>query len=188
MRFHRDRRVKTEFKTLVAQAETDLAVAQVIVLGEAHAMLANILPGQRRLSEYLNDPGRRFIAAEQIKAYRSDRMDLQIGQFDSARFRREAVRAILVMEEPDRPPQQRLANYVPKRPVKVCAVTPLLQIVGTVHSAGKLEPVEFVFEGPDTFAIFSTAVVTLASRPDSPLHVGTVFINRSHIEMVSLVQ
>jgi hypothetical protein len=173
---------------MVAQVETDLAVAQVIVLGEAHAMLANISPGQRRLSEYLNDPARRFIPAEQIKTYRSDRMDLQIGQFESAKFRRDSIRAILVMEEPERPSQQRLANYLPKRLVKVSAVTPDLQIVGTIHSGGKLEPVEFVFEGPDPFAIFSTAVVTMACRPDTPLHVPTVFVNRAHIEMVSLVQ
>lgn len=162
--------------------------AKVIVFCERHAMLAELNPGQRRLSDLVNDPLNKLLHLERIKINRADRMDESVAEYQQAVIKREAVQALMVMSEPVRAPQQRISNYVPKQPIRVAALLPSFHVVGKLYLAGKVDAVEFLLDGAEAFAVLREATVTMTTRTDKPIYVPTAFLNRSHIELATIIQ
>src|SRR5215210_7353131 len=104
---------------MVAQPNVSTGTARVIVFSDRHAMLAELNPGARRLSDVINDPFHKLFHLEQVKINNADRMDENVAVYDKVVIKREAIQAILVMTEPARPPQQRISNYVPKQATRI---------------------------------------------------------------------
>jgi hypothetical protein len=173
---------------MVAQSAKAPNYARVIVFCERHAMLAELDPGQRRLSDVVNDPSNKLIHLQQIKINRSDRMDENIAEYPNAVIKRDSVQALMVMSEPVRPPQQRISNYVPKQPVRIAALLPSFHVVGKIYLASKMDPVEFLLVGTESFAVLREATVTMTSRTDKPIYVPIAFLNRSYIELATVIQ
>jgi hypothetical protein len=166
---------------MVAQAAKAQESAKVIVFSGRHAMLAELNSGQKRLSDVVNDPMHKHFLLEQVRINNSDKMDENVAEYERVTIKRDAIQAILVMSEPARPPQQRISNFVPKQPVRIAVILP------SFHINGKLDPADFVLDGSESFAVVSNAQVTLISRIGNPLPVPTALINRSHIEMATLL-
>ena len=172
---------------MVAQNAQDPENAKVIVFCERHTMLAELNTGQRRLSEVINDPLHKLFHLEQVRINRGDRMDENVAEYSEVVIKREAVRALMVMGEPSRPPQQRISNYVPKQPVRVAVLLPSFHIVGSIFPA-KADAIEFLLNGSESFAVLRNATVTMTTRIDKPITVPTAFLNRTHIELATIVQ
>lgn len=170
---------------MVAQNVPDPENSRVIVFCERHTMLAEINTGQRRLSDVVNDPLHKLFHLESVQINRGDRMDEKIADYDQIVIKREAVRALMVMTEPARPPQQRISNYVPKQAVKVAVLLPSFHTVGSVYLTGKVDPVEFLLAGKESFAVLRNATVTMTARTDKQITVPTAFLNRAHIELAT---
>jgi hypothetical protein len=147
-------------------------------------MLAELNVGQRRLSDVVNDPLHKLLHLEQVRINRGDRMDETIAGYGRVMVRREAIQALMVMIEPIRPAHQRISNYVPKQPVKVAALLPSFHIVGDIFPS-KLDAVEFLLSGAESFAVLRNATVTMTTRTDKPITVPTAFLNRAHIELAT---
>src|SRR5688572_11489133 len=156
---------------MVAESAKVPNTARVIVFCERHAMLAELNPGQRRLSDLLNDPLNKLLHIEQIKINRSDRLDENVAEYQRAVIKRESVQALMVMSEPIRAPQQRISNYVPKQTVRIAALLPSFHVVGKVYLTGKVDAVEFLLNGTESFAVMREATVTMTTRTDKPIHV-----------------
>jgi hypothetical protein len=174
--------------TMVAERAKAQDSAKVIVFCERHAMLAELNPGQRRLSDLINDPANTLLQLERIKINRSDRMDEHVAEYSHAVIKRESVQALMVMSEPARAPQQRISNYVPKQPIRIAALLPSFHVVGKIYLSGKVDPIEFLMDGAEPFAVLREATVTMTARTDKPIYVPTAFLNRSHIELASVIQ
>jgi hypothetical protein len=172
---------------MVAQNAPDAENSKVIVFCERHTMLAELNTGQRRLSDVINDPLHKLFHLEQVRINRGDRMDENVAEYPAVVIKREAVQALMVMGEPNRPPQQRISNYVPKQPIRVAALLPSFHIVGQIFP-GKVDAIEFLLNGSETFAVLRNATVTMTTRVDKPITVPTAFLNRSHIELATAVQ
>jgi hypothetical protein len=172
---------------MVAQAAKAQESAKVIVFSGRHAMLAELNSGQKRLSDVVNDPMHKHFLLEQVRINNSDKMDENVAEYERVTIKRDAIQAILVMSEPARPPQQRISNFVPKQPVRIAVILPSFHIEGNIFINGKLDPADFVLDGSESFAVVSNAQVTLISRIGNPLPVPTALINRSHIEMATLL-
>lgn len=162
--------------------------ARVIVFSDRHAMLAELNSHQRRLSDVINDPLHKLFHLEQVTIKSADRMEETIATYDKVVIKREAIQAILVMTEPARPPQQRISNFVPKQSLRIAALLPSFHIVGNIFLNGKLDPTGFVLDGTESFAVLSDATVTMTSRIGKQLSVPTAFINRTHIELATVIQ
>lgn len=173
---------------MVAERAKAQDSAKVIVFCERHAMLAELNPGQRRLSDLINDPMSRLLHLDRIKINRADRMDESVAEYQQAVIKRESVLALMVMSEPPRPPQQRISNYIPKQPIRIAALLPSFHIVGKIYLSGKVDAVEFLMDGAEPFTILRDATVTMTARTDKPIYVPTAFLNRSHIELASVIQ
>ncbi len=172
---------------MVAQQTRPQETSRVIVFSERHAMLAEINSGMRRLSDVVNDPLHKVFHLEQVRINLTDRMDETIATYNEIRIKRDSIRGVLVMTEPPRPPQQRISNFVPKQPVRVAALLPAFHVVGNIFLNGKIDPVDFVLNGNESFVVLSNASVTMNNRVDKPINVPTAFINRSHIELATIV-
>ena len=162
--------------------------AKLIVFCDRHAMLAELGSGQRRLSDIINDPLQKQLQLERVKINRSERMDENVAEYANVSIKRESIQAILVMSEPARPPQQRISNFVPKQEIRVAALLPSFHIHGSIYVAGKVDAVDFVLHGAESFAVLSNATVTMTSRTDKPILVPTAFLNRAHIELATVLQ
>lgn len=173
---------------MVAQESRAQETSRVIVFSERHAILAELNTGRRRLSDVVNDPLHKVFQLENVKINRSERMEENIAEYPEIRIKREAIQAILVMSEPPRPPQQRISNYVPKQALRVAILLPSFHIVGSMFVTGKQAGIDFVLDGSESFAVLSGAAVTLTNRIDKPINVSTAFVNRSHIELATLLQ
>jgi hypothetical protein len=172
---------------MVAQQNREQDLSRVIVFSERHAILANLITGPRRLSDVVNDPMHKMFLLNQVKINRSERMEENLAEYNEIRIKRDAIQAILVMTEPPRPPQQRISNYVPKQAYRVAALLPSFHVVGTIHLSGKLDAVDFMLDGTESFAVLSNATVTMTSRIDKPITVPTAFLNRAHIELATQI-
>ena len=172
---------------VAAQLPRAQETSRVIVFSGRHAMLAELNSGMKRLSDVVNDPMHKHFLLEQVKINNADKMDENVAEYHRITIKRDAIRAILVMSEPHRPPQQRISNFVPKQPVRIAVLLPSFHIEGSIFLNGKLDPADFVLDGSDSFAIISNARVMLASRNGNPLTVPTALINRAHIEMATLL-
>ena len=172
---------------MVAQPVKAHENAKVIVFSGRHAMLAELNPGQKRLSDVVNDPMHKHFLLEHVKINNSDKMDENVAEYERITIKREAIQAILVMSEPTRPPQQRISNFVPKQAVRIAVLLPSFHIEGSIFLNGKLDAADFVLDGSDSFAVVSNARVTMTSRKGNPLPVPTALINRTHIEMATLL-
>ena len=124
---------------MVAQSKSPVEASKVIVFSERHAILADLNTGNRRLSDVVNDPLHKLFHLENVKINRSERLEENIAEYPEIRIKRESIQAILVMSEPQRPPQQRISNYVPKQAYRVAALLPSFHVVGAVHLSGKLD-------------------------------------------------
>jgi hypothetical protein len=173
---------------MVAQSTQSPEASKVIVFSERHAILAELNSGTRRLSDVVNDPMHKLFHLEHVKINRSERLEENIAEYPEIRIKRESIQAILVMSEPQRPPHQRISNYVPKQAYRVAVLLPSFHVVGTVHLSGKQDALDFVLDGSEAFALLSTATVTMTSRIDKPIEVPTAFINRAHVELATLLQ
>jgi hypothetical protein len=169
---------------MVAQNASDPGHSKVIVFCERHTMLAELNVGQRRLSDVVNDPMHKLLHLEQVRINRGDRMDETVAGYGRVMIRREAVQALMVMVEPVRPAHQRISNYVPKQPVKVAALLPSFHIVGDIFP-NKMDAVEFLLSGSESFAVLRNATVTMTTRTDKQITVPTAFLNRAHIELAT---
>jgi hypothetical protein len=114
-------------------------------------------------------------------------MDENVAEYGEVVIKRDAVQALMVMGEPNRPPHQRISNYVPKQPVRVAVLLPSFHIVGNVFP-GKVEAIDFIINGSEAFAVLRNATVTMTSRTDKQITVPTAFLNRSHIELATVIQ
>ncbi len=160
--------------------------AKIILLTDRHTMLAEMSTGNRRLSDVVNDPLRRHLTLENVRINRSDRLAESVGSYAQVTVRREAVQGVLIMSEPPRAPQQRLASFVAKTPVRVAVLLPAMLIEGNVFVAGKAEAALQVLEGTEGFAVISDATVTLTHRSSGPIRVPTAMISRSHMELATI--
>ena len=136
--------------------------AKIILLTDRHTMLAEMYTGNRRLSDVVNDPLRRHITLDKVRINRSDRMDENVGTYAQVTVRREAVQGVLIMSEPPREPQQRLASFVAKSHVRVAVLLPAMLIEGNISVSGKVDAALQVLEGKEGFAVISDATVTSA--------------------------
>jgi hypothetical protein len=169
---------------MVAQTAPESGHSKVILFCERHTMLAELNVGQRRLSDVVNDPLHKLLHLEQVRINRGDRMDETIAGYSRVMVRREAIQALMVMTEPMRPAHQRISNYVPKQPVKVAALLPSFHVVGDIFPS-KLDAVEFLLSGSESFAVLRNATVTMTTRTDKQITVPTAFLNRAHIELAT---
>ena len=128
------------------------------------------------------------LTLDNVRINCSDRMEETVGAYPQVTVRREAVQGLLVMSEPPRPPQQRMAGYVAKTPVRVAVLVPTMLIEGTVHVAGKVDAALQVLEGTEGFAVLSEATVTLTSRSSGPIAVPTALVSRAHMELATVRQ
>jgi hypothetical protein len=71
--------------------------------------------------------------------------------------------------------------------MSLCVLLPDLQVVGSVHLAGKVDPVQATLDGTEPFLLLTEATLTLAQCPAAPLTTPLVLVNRAHFAMVSLV-
>ena len=172
---------------MVAQNAPDPEHAKVIVFCERHTMLAELNTGQRRLSDVINDPLHKLFNLQQVRINRGDRMDENVAEYPEVVIKREAVQALMVMGEPNRPAHQRISNYAPKQPVRVAALLPSFHIVGSVFP-GRVDPIDFLLNGSEAFAVLRNATVTMTTRVDKQITVPTAFLNRTHLELVTVVQ
>jgi hypothetical protein len=157
--------------------------AQVIILTDRHFILAEMPTFGRRLSDLANDPMKRHLVIEHVRVNRSDRPDEMLGSYAQMVVRKEGIHAILLISEPLRQTQQRLATYVPKTPAKIAAVLPVLLISGSVHLAARVDPAVWTLEaGPEPFVAISGAEVTLTHRHGPPIPVPVALVNRTRIE------
>lgn len=157
--------------------------AQVIILTDSHFILAEMPTFGRRMSDLANDQMTRHLMLENVRVNRSDRPDEMLGSYRQMVVRKEGIHAILLISEPIRQTQQRLASYVPKTPAKIAAVLPVLLISGSVHLAARVDPAVWALEaGPEPFVAISGAEVTLTHRHGPPIPVPVALVNRSRIE------
>ncbi len=160
--------------------------AKVIVFANRHMLLAEMITHGRRLSDLANDPLKAHLELERVRVNVPEKPDETVGSFEHMVIKKVVVQAILILFEPPRQTQQRLANYVPKSRIRVAALLPPFLMAGTVHISGKVDPAVWTLEGNgEAFAVISQADVTLTGRQGAPLHVPIALINRAHIEAVS---
>lgn len=163
--------------------------ARAIAFSDRHMMLSEMVTNGRRLSDLVNDPLKRHLTLEHVRVNRPEIPDETVGSFDQLTIKKDAVQGILVLFEPPRQTQQRLASYVAKSPVRIAVVLPAFLMVGLVHLAGKTDPALWTLDGNgESFAVISQADVTLTGRQGAPICVPIALINRSHIEAVGSVE
>jgi len=160
--------------------------AKIILLTDRHTMLAEMYTGNRRLSDVVNDPLRRHMTLDNVRINRSTRMDESVGTYAQVTVRREAVQGVLIMSEPPRTPQMRMASFVAKTLVRVAVLLPAMLIEGNVYVVGKADAALQVLEGPEEFAVISEATVTLTHRSSGPITVPTAMISRGHMELATV--
>lgn len=166
---------------------TNALPAKIIVFTDRHTILAEMQTGSRRLSDVVNDPLRHQFVLDNARINRSDRMDECVGSYGQITVRRDAIQGLLIMTEPPRPAQQRLANYVAKTPVRIAVLLPAFLIEGDIYLPGKLDATVQVLEGTEGFAVLSQATVTITYRAGGPINVATAMVHRGHMEMATVV-
>jgi hypothetical protein len=160
--------------------------AQVIVLTDRHFILAEIATFGRRLSDVANDQLSKHLELENARVNRSDRPDEQLGHYPRLVVKKDGIHAILMITEPPRQTQQRLATYVPKTLAKVSALLPVLMISGSVHLSARVDPAIWTLEPRlEPFVAISGAEVVLSHRHGPPVPVPVALINRTRIEAVA---
>lgn len=170
---------------MVAESAPEHEHSRVIVFCERHTLLAALNTGVWRLSDVINDPLHKNFRLEQVKINRADRMNENVAEYGEVVIRRDSIQALMVMSEPVRPAQQRIANFVPKQVVKVAALLPSFHIVGSLYLSAKDDPAEFLLEGEGTFAVLRDASMTMTARTDKQIQVPTAFLNRAFIELAT---
>jgi hypothetical protein len=161
-------------------------LARVIVFSDRHMMLAELATHGRRLSDLVNDPLRRHLELENVRINRPERADETIATYEQMLVRKESIQALLILFEPPRQTQQRLAAYVPKTTARVALMLPALLMDGSVYLTGKCDPLDWTLDGNgEQFTVVSQAEVTLSSRHGNPIHVPVALINRACIEAAS---
>ena len=163
-------------------AEASATHARVAVFIDRHLLLAEINVGGRRLSDLLNDPSHQHVLLERVRVTRPDRAGEPFTEYGRMAVRKTAIHAVMILSEPPRPADRRIASYVPKTPVRVAIALPALDVAGCVHISGKLDPIVFLLEGAEPFVAVSNAQVMWPHRPGGPLEVPVTLVSRARIE------
>jgi hypothetical protein len=124
---------------------------------------------------------------ERVKVSRTDRPGEPYVEYERLIVRRLAIQAVLIMSEPPRPPEKRMAQFVAKTPVHLTIALPAIDVNGCYHVSGKIDPILHLFEAPETFVAISDARVTWPNRPGEPLTVPVVLVNRGCIEAAASI-
>jgi hypothetical protein len=162
------------------------ATTRVAFFTARYCLVADLTTGTHRLSEVLNNRLQSHLTLDQVQVTHLDRPDQVVGQYTRSLLSKAVIRCAIAVAEPSRSSQQRLAAYVPKTRIAVCVLLPDLQVVGSAHLTGKVDPVQSVLEGTDPFLLLADAWVTVAHSATEPMTAPIALVNRAHMEMVSL--
>lgn len=159
-------------------------LARVAFFTEHACLVAGLAVGQRRVLDLLNQPTVSTLSLIDPILARPEALDEPLGAFASGRLRKQDVLCAAVLAEPERPVDRRFATYVAKAPVRILLLLRALIVVGTVHVAGRGDPLDLLVAWPEPFLPVTEAGLLLDGSPvpDSPPPEPlTVLINRAHV-------